>query len=254
MPQRLPLLVFSALDGTLLDHHDYSWELARPGLQRLRALGAGLVLASSKTAAEIEGYRQSMGFPHMPAIVENGAGILWPDEAETAGSGEYESIREVLGQLPPGFVGFADMSLGELSDRTGLDLDAAAKAQLRQFSEPGLWTGSPEGLERFLDAAAQHGLHARQGGRFLTLSMGKTKADAMSAVIQRLAPEQTIALGDAPNDLEMILAADAGVIVTNRLGAPFPELTPEEERRVIRTTREGPEGWAEAILNVTADH
>ncbi|GAA6163802.1 mannosyl-3-phosphoglycerate phosphatase-related protein [Pelagimonas sp. KU-00592-HH] len=252
MPQRLPLLVFSDLDGTLLDHHDYSWELARPGLQRLHDLGAGLVLASSKTAAEIEGYRQSMGFPHMPAIVENGAGILWPDEAETSGSGEYESIRGILEQLPPGFVGFADMSLGELSDRTGLDLDAAAKAQLRQFSEPGLWTGSPEGLERFLDAAAQHGLHARQGGRFLTLSMGKTKAVAMATVINRLTPEQTIALGDAPNDLEMILAADTGVIVANRLGAPFPELTPEEEGQVIRTTLEGPEGWAEAVLTLTA--
>jgi mannosyl-3-phosphoglycerate phosphatase len=252
MSQRLPLLVFSDLDGTLLDHHDYSWDAAGPGLKRLQDIGAGLDLASSKTAAEIDGFRRDMGFSHMPAIVENGAGILWPNQPETSGASEYQNIRKILQQLPPGFLGVADMTAKEVSDRTGLAPVDAAKAQDRHFSEPGLWTGPPEDLDRFLAEAEHHGLHARRGGRFLTLSFGKTKADAMSEVIALLKPEITIALGDAPNDLEMILAADTGVIIANSHGVPIPVQTPDSERRIIRTTLEGPKGWADALLTLTA--
>lgn len=255
MSRHLPLLVFSDLDGTLLNHHDYSWDAAKPALKHLRDLGAGLVLASSKTAAEIVGFRQAIGFSNMPSIVENGAGILQPNHPETGGPSEYLNILNILHHLPPGFRGFADMNVQEVCDRTGLDPVGATKAMDRRFSEPGVWDGAPEDLDTFLSEARQHGLKARQGGRFLTLSFGKTKADAMSDVIRQLKPERTIALGDAPNDLEMILAADTGVVVANRHGASIPIQTPEAEQRMFRTTREGPEGWAEAILTLTApDH
>ncbi len=255
MSRRLPLLVFSDLDGTLLNHHDYSWDAAQPALKRLRDFGAGLVLASSKTAAEIIGFRQAIGFSNMPSIVENGAGILAPGHPETGGPSEYLNILNILQHLPPGFRGFADMSVQEVSDRTGLDLVEAEKAQDRHFSEPGVWEGAPEDLDGFISEAGRYGLKARQGGRFLTLSFGKTKADAMSDVIRQLKPERTIALGDAPNDLEMILAADTGVVVANRHGAPIPVQALEDEQWIFRTIREGPEGWAEAILTLTAsDH
>lgn len=252
MSIRLPLLVFSDLDGTLLDHQDYGWDQARPGLGRLREMGAGLVLASSKTAAEIEGFVQDMGFSHMPAIVENGAGILWPNQPTASGNADYLRIRKILTQVSPGFLGFADMGAREVSERTGLDPDDAERARKRCFSEPGLWMGSPEDLLRFIDEVGRHGLHARQGGRFLTLSFGRTKADAMSEVIQKLNPAKTIALGDAPNDLEMILAADIGVIVANHHGTPIPALNSDVERRILRTKLEGPKGWTDAILSITA--
>ena len=67
------MIVFSDLDGTLLDHETYSFEPARPALDRLKREGHVLVLASSKTAAEIAPLRDAMGFSHCPAIVENGA-------------------------------------------------------------------------------------------------------------------------------------------------------------------------------------
>ncbi|MDA7429720.1 HAD hydrolase family protein [Primorskyibacter aestuariivivens] len=253
MTRGLPLLVFSDLDGTLLDHQSYSWRAARPGLDRLKELGAGLVLASSKTAAEMVGLRRNLGLEHFPAIVENGAGLLWPGQPGPADAGDYPRIRKIVTQLPPGFIGFADMSNREVADITGLSLGASRNARDRRFSEPGVWTGTPEALRAFLDAAARHGLHARQGGRFLTLSFGKTKADAMAEITKQLNPVRTIALGDAPNDLEMILAADTGVIIANRHGAPFPALRPEDEHRIMRTILEGPKGWSEAILTLTAE-
>ena len=84
----LPLIVFSDLDGTLLDHETYSWAAAEPALAALRAQGIPLVLASSKTALEIAPLRAAMGFSHCPAIVENGAGLLAAGADPQARSGQ----------------------------------------------------------------------------------------------------------------------------------------------------------------------
>lgn len=246
------LLVFSDLDGTLLDHHDYSWAAAKPGLQRLSDLKAGLVLASSKTAAEILPLRQELGLFRMPAIVENGSGILWPDQPN---SGEtcYAKLRASLAELPKGFEGFGDMSDSEIANLTGLDPQQASLARQRRFSEPGLWTGSTSGLEAFLAAAQEHGLHARQGGRFLTLSFGSTKADAMREVISHFTPRLTIALGDAPNDREMLELADHGVVVHNPHSAGISQFPSDTEAHILRTKQAGPQGWSDAILALTRD-
>ncbi|MBW2618114.1 MAG: HAD hydrolase family protein, partial [Deltaproteobacteria bacterium] len=42
-------VVFTDLDGTLLDDQTYSYDEAAPALEKCRRLGAGVVLASSKT-------------------------------------------------------------------------------------------------------------------------------------------------------------------------------------------------------------
>jgi mannosyl-3-phosphoglycerate phosphatase len=247
----LTLLVFSDLDGTLLDHHDYSWQAARPGLDRLRKIGAGLVLASSKTGAELRALQREIGCEDWPAIVENGAGILWPGQDPGSEDGDYRRIRAILLDLPPGFIGFGDLDDAGVAALTGLVPEAAHLARQRQYSEPGLWQGDPDALPAFLRATEAGGLHARRGGRFLTLSLGRTKADAMAEVVAELQPQKTIALGDAPNDVEMLDAADFGVRVANPHAPPMPRLPSEAGGRIVRTTKPGPEGWAEAILSLT---
>lgn len=247
------LLVFSDLDGTLLDHRTYSWSQALPGLERLVEIGAGLILASSKTASEIAHLKDELGIQAWPAIVENGAGILWPGESKSAEDVEYQRILQALRAMPDGFHGFADMGAREVARVTGLAPEAAERACKRQFSEPGLWRGSDEDREAFLEALEKQGLKATQGGRFLTISAGKTKAVAMAEIVEKLRPAKTIALGDAPNDREMIELADFGVIVANSSGSTLEELPSERDGRTIRTTREGPQGWADAILSLTSD-
>ena len=53
VPPTPAFVVFSDLDGTLLDHSTYSWKAAAPALAALRDRGIPLILASSKTSAEI---------------------------------------------------------------------------------------------------------------------------------------------------------------------------------------------------------
>ena len=70
------LIVFSDLDGTLLDHDSYGYDAAAAALAALRARNIPLILCSSKTAAELVPLRAELGFENCAAIVENGAGIL----------------------------------------------------------------------------------------------------------------------------------------------------------------------------------
>ncbi|GAA6199298.1 HAD-IIB family hydrolase [Aquicoccus sp. SU-CL01552] len=253
MTAKLDLLVFSDLDGTLLSHHDYKWTAAEAGLRALRRLGAGVILATSKTAAEVAPLRAAIGFADWPAIVENGGGLLEPGQTGDADAGTYAQVRARLATLPRGFRGFGDMTATEIAAETGLATGAAADAKVRQYSEPGLWNGSEEGLARFLEAASAAGLTARRGGRFLSLSLGGTKADRMDALLRRYAPRHSIALGDAPNDVEMLERAEYGVIVRNDHSSPLPPLAGEDSGRIRRTAHEGPQGWAEAISALLQD-
>ncbi|MFQ1702078.1 HAD-IIB family hydrolase [Loktanella agnita] len=253
MTAKPPLLVFTDLDGTLIDHDSYQWDAAQPALRRLHDIGAGVVLASSKTAVEIGTLRDEMGLRHWPAIVENGAGLLPANSAPTGSASSYDALRDVLAKLPgalrDGFHGFGDMSVTGVADITGLPIEAAKRAKMRQFSEPGLWQGDAEARRDFLAALADHGVTGREGGRFLTLSFGNTKADQIDALIAKYHPTQTLSLGDAPNDVEMLQATDHGVIVANPHRPPLPPIKGEAEGKITRTNLPGPTGWNQAVLD-----
>lgn len=250
MTTSTPLVVFTDLDGTLLDHVAYDWEPARPALAELARIGAPVVLSSSKTAAEIAVLQDRIGLTGHLAICENGCGLIGAGRG--AGTADHAALRRELDGLPQGlrqgFRGFSDMDLSEVMDLTGLSQDDAARAKARDFSEPGLWLGDEAGRRAFIDALRARGVTARQGGRFLTLSFGGTKADRMAEVIAHYRPAHTIALGDAPNDIEMLEAADIGVIVSNPHHRPLPRLQGEDQGRIIRTDRPGPAGWNGAVL------
>ena len=76
------LLVFTDVDGTLLDHHDYSWDPARRALERLRDRGYPVVLTTSKTLAELEVLQRELGIEG-PVISENGALVALPPDLNT---------------------------------------------------------------------------------------------------------------------------------------------------------------------------
>ncbi|WP_226622570.1 HAD-IIB family hydrolase [Alloyangia pacifica] len=249
------LAVFTDLDGTLLDHGSYSYAAAQPALDALKARGIPLILASSKTGAEIAPLHAELGLGDWPAIVENGADRITPG-ALSEEAPDYEKLRAALAELPEHaryFKGFGDMDAAEVARVTGLPPENAALARKRRFTEPGLWSGSEDEQDAFLAALAQKGIHARKGGRFLTLSFGGTKAQQMASILTDLGCDTSIALGDAPNDIEMIESATRGVIIRNDHGNGIPPLPGEQTGRIRRTALPGPDGWNAAILDLLED-
>lgn len=249
-----PLLVFSDLDGTLIDHETYQWDAAVPALASLKEIGAGVVLASSKTAPEIILLQEALDLTQWPAIVENGAGVLLPGNTCTDQPGRYDDLHAALNEMPAYlrsyFRGFSDMDVHEVAVITGLSPEAASLAMKRDYSEPGLWTGPAACYAEFVQELAQRGVTAIEGGRFITLSFGQAKSDAMAGITSLYNPRYTVALGDAPNDVEMLQVADFGVVVANPHHEVLPTFKGEAGGCISRTTLAGPHGWNAAILEL----
>lgn len=257
------LIVFSDLDGTLLDHHSYSYEAALPALSSLREHKIPLVLASSKTPAEMIPLRAELGFEDCPAIVENGAGVFAANDETMSASESYSRLIACLdnvpGELRQHFVGFSAMSIDQIIAETDLPADGAMRAKQRCYSEPGQWNGDDVQMARFLEHLSALGIVAKQGGRFLTLSFGGNKAERMAEIIKQAENKSgtkpiSLALGDAPNDIEMLQTADHGVIIVNSDHTGIPTLSGERVGQITRSTTPGPAGWNEAVLDFVSRH
>ncbi|EKF58610.1 mannosyl-3-phosphoglycerate phosphatase [Agrobacterium albertimagni AOL15] len=257
-------LVFTDLDGTLLDHDSYSFEAARPALDLLASRGIPVILASSKTEAEMRPIAEAIGIGY-PMIVENGAGVvgLGADIEDTGirSVSPYSRLRDLLRELPKElsacFEGFGDWDVARVASETGLPLPAAERARQRRFSEPGRFTGTEAQRQAFIALLEAHGFTAVQGGRFFTLMPKTSKAARMAEVVahyQRNALEtvRTVALGDAPNDLAMLEASDCGIIIANPAHSPLPVTQREREGAILRSEQSGPKGWNIMIHQLVA--
>ncbi|MDP6101448.1 MAG: HAD hydrolase family protein, partial [Dehalococcoidia bacterium] len=88
-------VVFTDLDGTLLDLETYSFTPALPAVQALLKRGVPIVFSSAKTRSEQEVYRQQLK-NHDPFIVENGGCIFIPEDYFPF---EYQHDRVVDGYM-----------------------------------------------------------------------------------------------------------------------------------------------------------
>jgi len=247
-------MVVTDLDGTLLDHDDYTWEPAAASVAKLREHGVPLVLASSKTLAEMRRLARELEI-HAPMIVENGAAVAWPEgqgyRVETLGRARKELI-EVIHQLRAdhgwNFSGFADWSASDLAEDCGLSLEQAALALDRHGTEPLVWQDTQEAYDQFVAEVEAAGLRAVIGGRY-THVMGRfDKADGLKRVAAALGrgsatPRRILAFGDSPNDEAMLCAADVAVQIRSSNSADMNVQAPV----LLQPTQPGPYGWAEAF-------
>lgn len=253
----MSLLVFTDLDGSLMEHESYSIEAAEPALAELRERGILMVLNSSKTAAEMRAVQARLRLT-APFVCENGAALYFPDQTSPDQATVFGAHRErwlprvqaLRDQHDYPFAGFADWSAKEISELTGLPEDEAELARERQFSEPILWRGAASSRQQFEQQLADLDLCLLEGGRFLSIQGQHDKSDAMArlrAQQDESADVVTVALGDSPNDAAMLEAADVAVIIKS---AKSDRITLQQHTHVIHTSRPGPAGWKDAMLEI----
>jgi mannosyl-3-phosphoglycerate phosphatase len=265
-------IIFTDLDGTLLDASTYSFDAAREALALIRKHHVPLVLCSSKTRAEIEHYRLLLN-NRDPFISENGGAIFipmgYPDLASHLDSRTSEEIdsyfvirlgaryqelrRGILALQRKGLHvrGFGDMALDEISQVTGLSPEEAAMAKKRDFDEPFLFSGSEESLGLLFGSIRELGFKSTQG-RFFHLLGNSDKGKAVSILIElfrkQFSDVYSVALGDSLNDLPMLQSVDIPIIVQKQNGTYDPSFITSPN--LIRIDGIGSEGWNIAVLEL----
>ncbi len=267
------VLVFTDLDGSLLDGATYAFEPAREALASLREHDIPLILVSSKTRAEMEPLRFELDNLD-PFVVENGAAVYLPKdlfedpvpyalfrdpylviEQGTAYAMLRSGLKEIAQAVGHPLRGFGDMSTEEIAERTGLSERAAVLAKQREYDEPFLIEDSEELVERIVREADAKGLRVTRGGRFCHLTGRIDKGDACRQIIecyrrQWKAAEgemMTIGLGDGPNDLPMLAVVDHPVVIPR----PDGSINPALQSPVFHTApAPGPAGWNRAVLGL----
>ena len=268
-------VLFSDLDGTLLDASTYSFEPARAALEERRGRGIPVVLCTSKTAGETLRHQREMGLVG-PFVVEAGGGIyvpngyfeaLFPSAVERGDHlllplGEwYEAVRaalrEIREKLGVGLRGFGDLSAEEVARETGLTVEEATLARGREFDEPFiLEEESPAVVERLRRLAADRGLRVSRGGRFYHLhgdtDKGRAVAWLKALFARKLGEVRTVGIGDSAIDLPMLAAVDVAYAVQKPDGT-HDEALCASLPALRRVPLPGPAGWAAAVRELLAN-
>jgi len=269
MNSSLPKLVlFTDLDGTLLDPVSYSYQQALPAVKRLRQCGVPIVFCSHKTRAEQEVYRRQLDISD-PFIVENGGAVFIPegyfsfsfDFGKTEGGywvielgRPYHEIRRILeqvrAQIGVDFVGFGDMSDAEVARDAGLDINAAKRARQREYDETVKPVADAAEMDKVLKAIKQAGLNYTHGGRYYGVMGDNDKGQAVKILTdlynKKLGQVETVGIGDSQNDLPMLAAVDTPILV-QKPGGWWQDIDLPGLGRVEGV---GPQGWSRAIENL----
>ena len=153
---------------------------------------------------------------------------------------------------------FAAMSVAEVAALTGLPEEQAALALRREYDEPFVVedpAARDPGVDARLDRAARRrGLRVTRGGRLHHLTGPADKGQAVRALVHGWPGGihgDVVGLGDAANDLPLLLAVDRPIVMPLPDGSIDPALA-ERLGGAERAPGPGPAGWSAAVLAALA--
>lgn len=252
-------IVFTDLDGTLLDSDTYSFREAEKTIQYLNKEHIPISICTSKTRAEIEFWREKLDNEH-PFISENGGGIFIPKDyfpfnilyqKETEkylviqlgiNQGIVYSVMENLSKHFQ-IQSFLDMSEEEIVQDTKLPLSQAKLAKQREYSIPFKILNKKQ-TDEILTEIEKHNLSYTKGGRYYHLTNNTNKGQATKTLNylyeKKYGQVRTIGIGDSDNDFPMLEVVDKPYLVKKKNGS-------HASMKYNLATKIGPEGWKEVI-------
>ncbi len=264
-------LIFTDLDGTLLDHNDYHCDEIKPFLTELTSAGITVVFNTSKTFAEVNALQKSLGH-NQPFIIENGAAVYIPkfyfdlkpigcDELDEhwryALSPSSKQLQHELQTHAHEFSAyyrlFSQLSVQEVSQITGLSVEQSELARIREYSDPLFWQGTEQQLLDFLEAIKPLGYEVLIGGRFIHLNRGTNKGIAQNWLLNQFKQHYrysftTIALGDSQNDMAMLDEADIAILINNPASKAKAKLA---QKPWLLSEHPAPQGWIDEVSDLS---
>lgn len=271
-------LIFTALEGALVDPRTDSFAGAEEALWELQRHKIPYVLLTTRTREEIEPIRRKLEHNH-PFVTENGGGIFFPDGyfslripgavrtaryLSIAQGRPYAEVCEALDEIAEecavGVAGFHHLSLREIAENTGLRPREAELVRAREFDEPFYFTSAnDDGIARFVESARVRGFDVRRGPTFWHFS---SKCDTARAVrtLGQLFREAThmklrlVGIGASQQDLHWLRAIDHAILLPDSRESNGPSGDPSENpgrgRAVMAGDDPGTAGWNRAILDI----
>lgn len=262
-------IIFTDLDGTLLDSKNYSFEAAIESLNLIHKLKIPLVICSSKTKNEIEYFRRKLKNNH-PFISENGGGIYIPkyyfkkeikkykveksDKYFLIRLGErYDNLGKVLNKIKNmGFKikTFGDMSIKEIMKLTNLNRYLSKLAKSREFDEVFVLEENKENEKKILSLIKKNKLKYTKGEFFHIL--GKSDKGKAVRILKGLYKKEfgdifSIGIGDGENDIPMLKNVELPIIVKKKDGS---YIKCKDIKNIKITKLSGPAGFNETILKI----
>lgn len=258
-------LIFTDLDGTFLNHYDYSFNDSSDALNKISEKDIPLIFTTSKTKVEVELLQKKVGIKE-PFIIENGAAIFFPIDYKNLDFSfldKYEdyyilqlglTYKEILKfynkyKVEFGMFGFSDMSLQEVANYTGLNISEVELSKKRNFTEPFLLKDESN-LEELQNLAKKFNIKITKGGRFYHL-IGKDqdKGEAVKKtkkIFKKVYDKKinSIALGDGENDIVMLDNVDVPILMKNHRD----EFIDCNIKNIQKSTYQGSKGWNEMVL------
>jgi mannosyl-3-phosphoglycerate phosphatase len=248
-------IIFTDLDGTLLDSDTYSYEKAENALQLLKKKEIPLIFCTSKTRAEIEFWRDEFG-NYDPFISENGGGIFIPKyyfSFKFLYDREYKNYFLIkLGTTYNELVNFinflkekyeissfSDMSAEEIVKDSDLELIQAKLAKKREFDLPFKILNKKQEKD-ILNKIEIQGFNYTVGGRYYHIIGDNNKGKAVKILSdlfrRKYGDIKTIAIGDSENDFQMLDVVNKGFLVKKKNGS-------YASNKYSKAKGVGPEGW-----------
>ncbi len=265
------IIVFTDMDGTLLDHSTYSFSEAEDALELLRKKGVPLVLCSSKSRDEIKVYRKKLSNKE-PFISENGGAVFIPEgydglkcEFDKIDDGYFvieigskyqmlvDAFEKIKRKTGINIKNIAEFTIDEIVELTGLSREEAFLAQKREYTLPFIIYGGEDDVKILKDEILSFGLNYTEGARFVHLMGGNDKGKAVKILVdifKENSPEKritTVGLGDSLNDLPMLEVVDKAFLVKKEAGNYEERIKVEG---LVYIDGIGPVGWNKAVLGL----
>jgi mannosyl-3-phosphoglycerate phosphatase family protein len=271
-------IIFTTLEGALLDAASGSWEAAGEALNEIERRHVPLILVTRHTRAQIEPLRRKIGHAH-PFITENGGGLFIPDgyfsmhlEGAMRAARYFcvpfgrpyaeavEAVEEIAAEAGCTVMGYARMTAREIASNTGQSVKEAELDRQREFGERFFFAGENEAaVKRFAEIAHERKWQAAPGEPFWEMSSAKAgggnEPGQAIRYLMRLHRTSTrmrlrsVGIGSTVQDLPLLTAVDQAILLPTRKRELAPELTSRLPQAVLGEAG-GPQGWNDAILKL----